>query len=134
MPGGKPGIILLDTHVFLWSIFEPEKLSKPARGLIESSNTRIYLSVASVWEISLKTNKRKLTAPDSVIDAQIASLGIAPLSIALPHVRALSGLKFVEEHKDPFDRLIAAQAVGEGFPLVTADEAFRRYPQLTVIW
>jgi PIN domain nuclease of toxin-antitoxin system len=98
MPAVRPAAILIDTHAFLWSILEPAKLSRTARRILERPNTRIYLSVASLWEISLKVGRGKLTAPDSVIDAQIASLGIIPLPIGLPHIRALTALNVAEGH------------------------------------
>jgi PIN domain nuclease of toxin-antitoxin system len=82
----------------------------------------------------LKAGKGKLNAPDGVIDAQIASLGIIPLPIGLSHIRALTALDTVEGHKDPFDRLIAAQAITEQLPLVTTDKAFRKYRNVVVIW
>lgn len=134
MPGDKPRAVLLDTHAFLWSILAPEKLSKIARRWLQRLDVRLHVSVASLWEISLKSAKGRLHAPDSVIDGQIADLGILPLSISLAHVRALSTLPFSSTHKDPFDRLIAAQAITEQLPLITADTAFRQYRQVSVIW
>jgi len=127
--------LLLDTHVFLWSALEPERLSRTATRLLCSSGTALYLSVASVWELSLKHQKGKLAeATGLVIDGQMETLSIVPLAITLEHVRGLSSLPLATGHKDPFDRLIAAQAMVEGLTLVTADPAFRKYAQVKVVW
>ena len=128
-------VLLLDTHAFLWSAVDPERLSRTARMLLKSTDIMLYLSVASAWELSLKHHKGKLdSASDIVIDGQMKALSILPLPISLEHIRALPGLPSLKGHKDPFDRLIAAQAIVENFPLVTADPAFAGYPQLKVRW
>jgi PIN domain nuclease of toxin-antitoxin system len=134
MRAGELSGILLDTHVFLWSINEPEKLSRSARRVLEDPAITIHLSVASVWEMSLKTGKGKLDAPDSVVDSQVANLGIVSLPIRLSHIRALSRLLAAKNRKDPFDRLLAAQAITENMPLVTSDRAFAQYAPITLIW
>lgn len=95
------------------------------------------MSVASVWEIELKRRKGKLNAEPSIVDTNIRELSVYPLAITVPHIRALpmldGGGVFVG-HKDPFDRLIAAQAIVENLPLVTADAAFAAYGQMEVRW
>ena len=127
--------LLLDTHTFLWSAVEPERLSRTARTLLKSIEATLYLSVASVWELSLKQHKGKLErATDVVVDGQMKALSILPLPISLEHIRALPGLPSLKGHKDPFDRLIAAQAIVENLPLVTGDPAFANYPQVKVRW
>lgn len=85
-------------------------------------------------EAGIKRQKGKLDAPDSEIDYGLAELGVSPLSITLAHVRLAALLPFLNGHKDPFDRLIAAQAKVEGLPLISADPAFGAYSELEVIW
>src|SRR5215831_7794287 len=85
--------VLIDTHVFLWSALEPERLSRTARRLLRSPNVTLYLSVASVWETTLKRHKGKLAqATNLVVDGQMAALSITPLAITVAHVRALEAL------------------------------------------
>jgi PIN domain nuclease of toxin-antitoxin system len=125
--------LLLDTHTFLWAIFEPERLSKLVQRLLSNPRVKLHLSVASVWEMELKHRKGKLNAEPTVVDANMLELGIQPLAITVPHVRALATLTGAG-HKDPFDRLIAAQAIVENLPLITVDSAFAEYGQVKVQW
>jgi PIN domain nuclease of toxin-antitoxin system len=124
---------LLDTHAFLWAIFDPKRLSRRVERWMTDPAVALHLSVASVWEIELKHRKGKLQAHASVVDRHMAALSITPLAITVAHVRALEALDR-SGHKDPFDRLIAAQALVENLPLVTADPAFQEYSQVRVEW
>ena len=124
---------LLDTHAFLWAIFEPKRLSARVRRWLANPALTLHLSVASIWEMELKHRKGKLEAEPDVVDRHIAALGIQALAITVAHVRALAALA-PGGHKDPFDRLIAAQAIVENLPLITADPAFREYAQVSVAW
>ncbi|MBV8807204.1 MAG: type II toxin-antitoxin system VapC family toxin [Acidobacteriaceae bacterium] len=125
--------LLLDTHTFLWAIFDPDRLSRAVRRWLVNPDVILHLSVASVWEIELKHSKGKLNADASTVDANARELGIRSLPITVPHVRALATLAR-PGYKDPFDRLIAAQAAVENLPLVTADSAFAEYPQIEIRW
>jgi len=120
--------ILLDTHTFLWFIEGSSNLSPTARGLIEDSSNRPFLSVASLWEMAIKISlgKLRLNQPyESLIPEQLDFNGIEILGIGLSHAAAIVTLPF--HHRDPFDRLLIAQAMVENMPLVSADSAFDTY-------
>jgi PIN domain nuclease of toxin-antitoxin system len=110
--------LLLDTHVFLWWLDNPDLLSKAARRAISDGKTTIYVSAAVVWEISIKKALGKLDAPDD-IEAAMEANRFLPLPVTIPH--ALAVLNLPEHHRDPFDRLLIAQARHEGFKLVSRD-------------
>jgi PIN domain nuclease of toxin-antitoxin system len=115
--------ILLDTHLLLWALSSPEKLSKRARQRIDSSD--VYASAASIWEISIKSALGKLEAdPDEVL-AGVESAGFNHLSIVGAHAAKVAGLPPI--HKDPFDRLLVAQARFEPMILLTNDELLSGY-------
>jgi PIN domain nuclease of toxin-antitoxin system len=124
---------LLDTHAFLWAIAEEEKLSGRAQQIYTSSND-LWLSVASVWEILIKVRIGKLLLPDPVgtyLTKELAKNRIEVLPIKLDHVLKTESLPL--HHRDPFDRLLIAQSIEEGWPIITADPWFARYP-IDVIW
>lgn len=125
---------LLDTHVFLWAIEGAgKKLSRRAEQIYTGSND-LWLSVASVWEILIKvqTGKLPLSVPaGSYLTKQLAENRIEVLPIKLDHVLRLESLP--PYHRDPFDRIIIAQSVGENLPLVTSDPLFEKYP-VKLIW
>jgi PIN domain nuclease of toxin-antitoxin system len=126
--------LLLDTHSFIWWDGEPSKLSARATALCSDPNNILLFSVVSAWEIQIKLHLGKLTLHRSLgdlIDEQRRVNGLEVLSVTLPHVLALSGLP--DHHKDPFDRLLIAQANCEGATLVSADPVFAQYP-VTVAW
>lgn len=125
---------LLDTHTFLWTIFEPERLSRAVTKLLKNPEISLHLSAASIWEIAVKHGKGKLYAPESLIDVNVIELGLVPLSISSHHVRRISYLPQLPKHKDPFDRMLAAQSIVEHLPLITADKAFCEYEGIKVIW
>lgn len=125
---------LLDTHAFLWAIEGNSQLSKRVRGLFASANT-LLVSVASIWEIALKNDKGKLDASAAVIDEAMEQYGLVELPVRTAHVRLSSSLPKSASHKDPFDRLIVAQAISEQIPLVTNDASLRReYRGVEFVW
>lgn len=120
--------LLLDTHAFLWFIAGNSTLSKKARGLIENSENQIFLSAASLWEIAIKVSlgKLELTEPfDKLIPQQLENNGVQLLNIAPEHAAIVAKLPF--HHRDPFDRLLASQAMAEQMPILSGDEAFDLY-------
>jgi PIN domain nuclease of toxin-antitoxin system len=124
--------VLLDTNTFLWGLTAPEKLSTKARNAVASCER--LLSLASIWEVLIKVRIGKLPLPAPAGDyltMQMRSNGVSLLSIKLAHVLQIERLQL--HHRDPFDRMLIAQAVEENLPIVTADRNFSRYP-VEVIW
>lgn len=124
----KKNTILLDTHTWLWLLSEPAKFSPKTLRLVSNKETDLFLSVASIWEISIKSALGKLRLPHPVkeyLPEKMAALGVQELSIGGLH--ALTAGQLPNHHADPFDRLIIAQSMIEGFPVLGADKVFERY-------
>jgi PIN domain nuclease of toxin-antitoxin system len=118
--------VLIDTHVFLWWVTDDQRLSKRARSTIAAETS--LLSVASCWEIAIKAALGKLAVPrplDRFLQTQIELNGFALLPLTLEALGVLADLPF--HHRDPFDRLLAAEATHAGLPIVSSDPVFRRY-------
>lgn len=115
--------VLLDTHLLLWALSSPEKLSKRAHQRIESSE--VYASAASIWEISIKTALGKLEADPHEILAGVEPAGFNHLHIVAGHAAKVVELPPI--HKDPFDRLLVAQARFEPMILLTDDDVLGGY-------
>jgi PIN domain nuclease of toxin-antitoxin system len=125
--------LLLDTHALIWWDSDPKQLSRPALAALRDPANSVWLSVVSVWEMVVKSQLGKLTLrlPLSQIVVQQQSNGLHVLDVTLTHTLAVEGLPPV--HKDPFDRLLVAQANVEGAEFVTADPIFAQYP-VRVLW
>lgn len=121
--------ILLDTHIVLWAMAEPAKLSPSARRMIDRSET--YVSAASIWEISIKAAVRKLRVNPSKVLEALEPAGFMLLSISGEHAAAVATLAM--HHRDPFDRLLVAQAQIEPMRLLSNDEALRAYGDCVVL-
>ena len=125
---------LLDTHVFLWLISEPEKIPKSTLNLLQHSTHNLFLSTASVWEMSIKYELKKLLLPEKpekfilthVRANQIEFLPISFESAAVVH-------QLPSHHRDPFDRLLISQALHHKLVMVTTDVFIRRY-EVDVLW
>jgi len=118
--------VLLDTHAFLWWCEGSSELSRKAHQTI--SQTESYVSLASLWEIAIKLSLGKLKLPasfDRYIPEQIQVNGFSRLEIGFRHIAGCSALPW--HHRDPFDRLLAAQAIEEGLTMVSRDKVFSRY-------
>lgn len=127
--------VLLDTHAFVWALTAPDRLSAAAREAISDATTPLLLSAASAWEMSIKHRSGRW--PEVAIllrqyDRVASRLGVTRLAITTEHALAAGGFDW--EHADPFDRVLAAQAMAEGVPLVSRDKAFRELPGLRVLW
>lgn len=120
--------MLLDTHVFIWWVEGSPRLTKSARAAISKPDEPCFVSVASWWEMAMKISLERLTltqAVDRFVAEHMAVNGFQPLTLMLPHAARVATLPL--HHRDPFDRLLAAQALVEGLSIVSADPVFRRY-------
>jgi PIN domain nuclease of toxin-antitoxin system len=120
--------LLLDTHLLLWAAGQPDRLSAQARVLIDSAENELFFSAASIWEVVIKSGMGR---EDFKIDARVLRRGLldngyGELVIGSEHVVAIDNLRLV--HKDPFDRVLVAQAQVEGITLLTSDPVVARYP------
>ena len=119
---------LLDTHTLLWFIAEDKQLSSSGQRLILDSSSEVFISIASLWEIAIKINigKLALNKPfEQAFPDELDSHGIEILDITVDTFAQLTTLPL--HHRDPFDRLIIAQAIVEGIPIISKDEAFDLY-------
>ncbi len=117
--------VLVDTHALLWFLAADPRLSDRARETIEDTNVVPFVSVASTLEIAIKASLGRLAVPDDLPE-QVAGQGFVSAPLEAEHAWRVKTLEN-EGHKDPFDRLIAAQALVEGLPVVSADSQFDRY-------
>lgn len=125
---------LLDTHAFLWWINDDPRLSDTAREYISNSESALFLSAASGWEIAIKMRLGRLEtqgAPEHFVFEQLALNDITVLPISMNH--ALRTAALPDHHRDPFDRMLVAQSQIEQLPIVTADPLIARYA-VEVIW
>ena len=120
--------LLLDTHAFMWMDSEPEKLSGRVQELCKDPENVLFLSAASIWEMQIKTQlgKLQLRMPLPEIIREQQENGVEILDIEADHIYALESLP--AHHKDPFDRLLIAQAIVEEAILLTADPLIQQYP------
>jgi PIN domain nuclease of toxin-antitoxin system len=125
--------LLLDTHAFIWWDGDPSKLPPHVLALCQDPMNSLVLSVASVWEIQIKTQLGKLSLrlPLYKIIAEQQADGMDILLITLAHIYELRNLP--DHHGDPFDRMLIAQANAEGISLLSHDQVFRHYP-VNVVW
>jgi PIN domain nuclease of toxin-antitoxin system len=115
---------LLDTHVLVWLTFAPENLGASTLGLLEGLDTKVYVSAATFWEIAQKRAAKRLRF-DLDISASLVKHQLLELPISGAHCEAAANLPPI--HKDPFDRLLVAQALSEGLVLVTRDKLLAAY-------
>jgi PIN domain nuclease of toxin-antitoxin system len=126
--------LLLDTHAFLWWVEGTPPVGRRARAAVSNPDNEVLLSVASCWELAIKCSLGKLRLAQSLgrfLPEQLARNGFSLLEVQLRHVVRVADLPF--RHRDPFDRLLVAQALEDELAVVSADRVFRKYG-VTVVW
>ena len=126
--------VLLDTHALLWFIFGDLRLSPKVRATIEDGNSTVLIGTATLWEIAIKVSLGKLELQCSYEEFLRRTLydeDFSHLSITLEALSVLAQMPL--HHRDPFDRLLIAQAISQKLPIVTRDPAFAAYP-VEIIW
>src|SRR5580698_4540761 len=124
---------ILDTHAFLWALAGDERMSRLARETY-AGPAGLFLSIASVWEILIKVQSGEVKLPRPAgpyVLKKLAENGIEMLPISIDHLLAIERLPM--HHRDPFDRMLICQSLGENVPIITSDPMFRRY-SVEIIW
>jgi PIN domain nuclease of toxin-antitoxin system len=126
--------VLLDTHTLLWFISGDERTSQNARNIIESDSTKLFVSIASLWEIAIKINigKLDLHIPFKKLQKEVLNNNFTILPIEFTHTVQLSKLEPI--HRDPFDRILISQALVENLTIISKDTTFSAYKGLKTSW
>jgi PIN domain nuclease of toxin-antitoxin system len=117
--------LLLDTHVLFWALFESNKLNLKTQEALNNKNNLIFVSIVSLWELQIKQSIGKIVLPDNFFNL-ISKTKHEVLSIKVTHIEQLKNLPLI--HRDPFDRMLIAQAIAEELDLMTCDEEIIKYP------
>jgi PIN domain nuclease of toxin-antitoxin system len=125
--------LLVDTHVLLWAIAEPDRIPGPIRGRLESSDNDVFFSAASIWEVAIKQQVGRLNLPvrpEELAEAAVL-MGFEELPVTAAHAAGVSRLPL--HHRDPFDRLLVAQAIHEPARFLTVDHTLSLYSDVIEI-
>lgn len=122
--------LLIDSHAFLWWAEASPALSSGARGSIADPASEVLISVAGLWELTIKASSGRLSLPDD-LETMVTDQGFAVLPITFLHLKRLAGLPRL--HRDPFDRMMIAQSLAEGIPIATHDRVFAGYG-VQIVW
>ncbi|MDA0768477.1 MAG: type II toxin-antitoxin system VapC family toxin [Verrucomicrobia bacterium] len=117
--------LLIDSHILIWSVLESQRLKPRERDALMDSNNTLFFSVVSLAELYHKESHRRITLPRE-FPAAISALGFTPLALTPTHAEHLRTLPLI--HSDPFDRILAAQAISENLVLMTRDRILKKYP------
>jgi PIN domain nuclease of toxin-antitoxin system len=125
--------LLVDTHVLLWALAEPQKLPRASRAKLEAVENEVLFSAASIWELAIKLQIGRLVLPIDLEEITEAAklMGFAELAVSAAHAAGVRQLPLY--HRDPFDRLLIAQAIHEPARLLTADAILSRYSNLVEV-
>lgn len=127
--------VLLDTHTVIWALTDPQRLGASAADVIRARDSVLLVSAASAWELATKVRIGKLPAAGKIVDSygeHLERLGATELPISRKHALLAGAMAW--EHRDPFDRMLAAQAILEDVPLVSADAVFSSLPGVRLRW
>jgi len=116
--------LLLDTHVVIWVLSAPQRLSERVRKAIEATENDVFVSVVSPWELAIKGPREGLHPPDD-LELQLKQQRFELLPVLLRHTEPIKSMPY--HHRDPFDRMLVAQAVTDGLTIVTADRKMTKY-------
>ena len=119
---------LLDTHILLWMVSSPEKLSKRHLKILSNDASEVYISIASIWEMGIKISLKKLELSielEKFVNEHILNNGLGILGLKKEHLFPLAHLPF--HHRDPFDRLLISQSLVDNLTILTADKIFKKY-------
>lgn len=125
---------LIDSHAFLWALEGSSRLGSGARTLLDSPDNELYLSLVSIWELAIKTSAGKLDLPQPAsryLEREAATRNVILLPLRIAHMQQMELLPFY--HRDPFDRMLVAQAMVEDLVLLTVDRQLARYG-VRIIW
>ncbi|MDD5056419.1 MAG: type II toxin-antitoxin system VapC family toxin [Sideroxydans sp.] len=125
--------LLLDTHILIWALGEPKRLPKDARNALESPLNEVMFSAASIWEIAIKSQLERMNfniSPEEIAQAALDS-GFVELPVRFGHGAKVASLPL--HHRDPFDRILMAQAMIEPCHLLTADAILAKYSELVLV-
>ncbi len=117
--------LLLDTHTLLWTLKEPERLATRAAAAIAAEDSQVFVSIVSPWELAIAEARGRLSTPGD-LERHLERNRFELLPVALRHVELIRSM--THHHRDPFDRMLIAQAQVEGLTMVTSDREIRRYP------
>jgi PIN domain nuclease of toxin-antitoxin system len=119
--------ILLDTHLLIWLVAASERLPSSVSEAVEEANNQLFFSAASIWELSIKqsTGRARLELPAELLHRHLLDNNFDEVPVTATHGLAICGLEQI--HKDPFDRILIAQAMSEGMLLLTSDETIAKY-------
>ncbi len=117
--------LLLDTHALLWALIAPDRLSRRTAEAIEAHDTDVFVSIVSPWEMAIAKARGRMDPPDD-LEKQLIEKRFTLLPVTLRHTQMIESLP--HHHRDPFDRMLVAQAQVEGLTIVTVGRALRRYP------